>query len=93
MGFELYHDAANELRWRAVAANGQVVGGPGEGYEHRADCVNGAIATAEIVLASIETTEALRVIDRYLETIGQQRITHEMAERLTELETGSEPGT
>lgn len=38
---EYYQDAAGEWRWRVVAANGQIVGVPGEGYTRKADAERG----------------------------------------------------
>jgi uncharacterized protein YegP (UPF0339 family) len=35
---EIYEDAGGEWRWRAKAANGEVVADGGEGYENRVDC-------------------------------------------------------
>jgi len=39
MKIEVYQDAVNEFRVRAVAANGKVVMVTSEGYKNRADCI------------------------------------------------------
>lgn len=36
--FEVYEDNAKESRWRAKAANGQVVATSSQGYKAKADC-------------------------------------------------------
>jgi len=36
--FEDYQDQANEFRWRAKAANGQVVATSSQGYKAKSDC-------------------------------------------------------
>src|SRR5262245_9987477 len=38
--FELYEDKAKEHRWRAKAANGQIIGVSSEGYKAKADAEN-----------------------------------------------------
>jgi uncharacterized protein YegP (UPF0339 family) len=38
LAFEVYEDNANEFRWRAKAANGQVVATSSQGYKAKADC-------------------------------------------------------
>lgn len=39
--FEIYQDKAKEYRWRLKAANGEILGGSGQGYKAKADCKNG----------------------------------------------------
>lgn len=39
MKIEVYQDAVNEFRVRAVAANGKVIMVTSEGYKNRADCI------------------------------------------------------
>ena len=39
MKIEVYQDAVNEFRARAVAANGKVIMVTSEGYKNRADCI------------------------------------------------------
>lgn len=41
---EVYRDARDEWRWRRVAGNNKVVADSGEGYEHRVDCLDAAVA-------------------------------------------------
>jgi uncharacterized protein YegP (UPF0339 family) len=36
--FEIYKDNSGDFRWRLKAANGQVIGGSGQGYKAKADC-------------------------------------------------------
>ncbi len=38
LNFEVYEDNAKEYRWRAKAANGQVVAASSQGYKAKADC-------------------------------------------------------
>ena len=38
LAFEVYEDNSNEFRWRAKAANGQVVATSSQGYKTKADC-------------------------------------------------------
>ena len=38
LAFEVYEDNSNEVRWRAKAANGQVVATSSQGYKTKADC-------------------------------------------------------
>lgn len=33
--FEVYHDRANEWRWRLVASNGNIIADSGEGYQSK----------------------------------------------------------
>lgn len=50
----VYRDVAGEWRWTASAANGRKVANSGEGYQHRADCVDAARSIfpgAELVYA------------------------------------------
>ena len=39
MKFRVYKDRAGEYRWRLLAANGQVIATPGEGYTTKAACL------------------------------------------------------
>jgi uncharacterized protein YegP (UPF0339 family) len=38
LAFEVYEDNSNEFRWRAKAANGQVIATSSQGYKAKADC-------------------------------------------------------
>lgn len=38
LAFEVYEDNSNEFRWRAKAANGQVVATSSQGYKTKTDC-------------------------------------------------------
>jgi uncharacterized protein YegP (UPF0339 family) len=38
LNFEVYEDSSKEFRWRAKAANGQVVATSSQGYKAKADC-------------------------------------------------------
>ncbi len=40
MYYQVYRDAAREYRWRAKAANHQIIATSGEGYKNKADCVS-----------------------------------------------------
>jgi uncharacterized protein YegP (UPF0339 family) len=46
---EFYADANEELRWRARADNGKIVGDSAEGYGDMADCVDGARIACQIL--------------------------------------------
>lgn len=50
-GFRIYRDRRGEWRWRLVAANGQIVATPGEGYTRRADCVRSIEAVKALVVS------------------------------------------
>lgn len=39
-----YKDDAGKWRWKCVAANNKVVADSGEGYRHKQDCADEAIA-------------------------------------------------
>lgn len=41
MKIVMYRDTAGEWRWRAVAANGNILADSGEGYKRRIDCLSG----------------------------------------------------
>ncbi len=41
---EVYQDARDEWRWRRLAGNNKVIADSGEGYLHRVDCLDSAIA-------------------------------------------------
>lgn len=38
MRLQVYLDALNQWRWRAIAVNGRILADSGEGYYNRADC-------------------------------------------------------
>ncbi len=52
---EVYRDAAGEWRWRARAANDNVVADSSEGYVNRNDCAH--------MLASVARVDAVIEID------------------------------
>ena len=38
MAYLIYRDAANQWRWRLVAANNRIIAASGEGYHNKSDC-------------------------------------------------------
>lgn len=40
MAYYLYKDAANEWRWRLLAANNRIIANSGEGYYNKSDCLH-----------------------------------------------------
>ena len=39
--FEVFHDNANEWRWRLVATNGNIIADSGEGYQSKQGVMRG----------------------------------------------------
>jgi uncharacterized protein len=45
--FEVYKDKAGEFRWKLVHTNGQVIANSGEGYQAKANAMNGLKSVQE----------------------------------------------
>lgn len=44
--YVVYRDRQSQYRWQLVHDNGNIIADSGQGYTHRADCINGINLTS-----------------------------------------------